>query len=256
MTHQCASPDMASFFCEKEVVNRLTSPLHPQKLNSILFSKEFRNYQNTNQNVMFIHFHAASLPSWFFMFGKSSGHCCKTHHFLWSTLSAIWFNPLQVSKRASPVHHEQLPVLSNHLPQKRWRAFSTHSWLTKALEHQKCTVTTASWILPSTWDQLRIVTSKSKRYATQSVKISSSCTIFWFLHQKSTLCRPRLTSSMSTTFWVPTTCASSILPWAATIFLSMGEKHPSTSLRIYNKFMYRLILTLLNLYYSSVVKSS
>lgn len=64
---------------------------------------------------------------------------------------------------------------------------------------------------------------------------------------------PSLTSSMSTTFWVPTTWASSIFPWAATIFLSMVEKHPSTSHKSWKlestfKFMYRLILTLLKIY--------
>ena len=198
---------------------------------------------------MFIHFHAASLPSWFLMFGKSSGHCCKTHHFLWSTLSAIWFNPLQVSKRASPVHHEQLPVLSNHLPQKRWRAFSIHSWLTKALEHQKCTVPTASWILPSTWDQLKICDPIRQDFnfmhhlliSASKINPVSSPPYFFNVHHFLGTNHVR---------FIHITVSCNDLP-------EHGRKTPKHKFfRIYNKFRYRLILTLLNLYYSSVVKSS
>ena len=56
----------------------------------------------------------------------------------------------QTGKQASLVHHEPLPVLSNHLPQKRWRAFSTGKPLHPGSS-------------PLTWDQLRIVTSKSSK---------------------------------------------------------------------------------------------
>lgn len=109
---------------------------------------------------MFIHFHAASLPSCF-MFGKSSR---KTNHFLWSTLSTIWFTLLQVSKRANK-HHQSTMNRCQFSPTIFSRKDGAPSAPTNWQKHwsTKSGKPLRPGSSPLTWDQLSIVTSKSSK---------------------------------------------------------------------------------------------